>query len=191
MRLTGSKDAQFVRAGPDLRLRNLFICPRSGPGTSPRRSCTHSGREQQPGELTRGKALALLRRYTLLLGEGGWFGAGANREKGFLLPKGPALAFARFQLRAWEGERRAGAATMGLGAPYPPIRPTFINWVGRTTREVRGKCREPGKALYPSVPRKPHYYSQKSQSYRLLCTKTTNPWRDISARHRALQQCAA
>ena len=88
--------------------------------------------EQQPGELTRGKALALLRRYTLLLGEGGWFGAGANREKGSLLPKGPALAFARFQLRAWEGERRAGAATMGLGAPYPPIRPTFINWVGRT-----------------------------------------------------------
>ncbi len=75
--------------------------------------------EQQPGELTRGKALALLRRYTLLLGEGRWFGAGANREKGFLLPKGPALAFARFQLRAWEGERRAGAATMGLGAPIP------------------------------------------------------------------------
>ena len=31
----------------------------------------HSSREQQPGELTRGKALALLRRYTLLLGEGG------------------------------------------------------------------------------------------------------------------------
>lgn len=124
--------------GPDLRLRNLFICPRSGPGTSPGRSCTHSGREQQPGELTRGKALALLRRYTLLLGEGGWFGAGANREKGFLLPKGPALAFARFQLRAWKGERRAGAATMGLGAPYPPIRPTFINWVGRTTREAAG-----------------------------------------------------
>lgn len=138
MRLTGSKDAQFVRAGPDLRLRNLFICPRSGPGTSPGRSCTHSGREQQPGELTRGKTLALLRRYTLLLGEGEWFGAGANREKGFLLPKGPTLAFARFQLRAWEGERRAGAATMGLGAPYPPIRPTFINWVGRTTREAAG-----------------------------------------------------
>ena len=191
MRLTGSKDAQFVRAGPDLRLRNLFIYPRSGPGTSPGKSYTHSGREQQPGELTRGKAHALLRRYTLLLGEGGWFGAGANREKGFLLPKGPALAFARFQLRAWEGERRAGAATMGLGAPYPPIRPTFINWVGRTTREVRGKCREQGKALYPSVPRKLHYYSQKSQSYRLLCTQTTNPWWDISARHRALQPCAA
>ena len=52
------------------------------------------------GRTDAGKALALLRRYTLLLGEGGWFGAGANREKGFLLPKGPALAFARFQLRA-------------------------------------------------------------------------------------------
>ncbi len=45
------------------------------------RSCTHSGREQQPGELTRGKALALLRRYTLLLGEGLRFGAWANRRK--------------------------------------------------------------------------------------------------------------
>ena len=70
-------------------------------------------------ELTRGKALAFLRRYTLLLGESGWFGAGANREKGFLLPESPALAFARFQLRAWEGERRAGAANLGA-RPQPP-----------------------------------------------------------------------
>ena len=94
---------------------------------------------RQLDKLTQGKALALLRRYTLLRGEGGWFGAGANREKGFLLPKGPALAFARFQLRAWEGERRAGAANMGLGAPCPPIRPTFKNWVGRPRPESCGR----------------------------------------------------
>lgn len=160
MRLTGSKDAQFVRAGPDLRLRNLFICPRSGPGTSPGKSCTHSGREQQSGELTRGKALALLRRYTLLLGEGGWFGAGANREKGFLLPKGPALAFARFQLRAWKGERRAGAATMGLGAPYPPIRPTFINWVGRPRPESCGHFSM--RHIPCAIVRRPEYTAARS-----------------------------
>ena len=52
------------------------------------------------GRTDAGQGLALLRRFTLLLGESGWFGAWANREKGFLLPKGPALAFARFQLRA-------------------------------------------------------------------------------------------
>ena len=94
---------------------------------------------RQSDKLTQGKALALLRRFTLLAGLDWRSGAWANREKGFLLPKGPALAFARFQLRAWEGERRAGAATMGLGAPYPPIRPTFINWVGRPRPESRGR----------------------------------------------------
>ena len=113
------KDAQFVRPGPDLRLRNLFICPRAGPGTSPRRSCTHSGKAQLPGELTWGKVLAFLRRYTLLLGESGWFGAGANREKGLCCRKALLLPLRAEGLR-WGKVRAAQALLIWGHAPSPP-----------------------------------------------------------------------